>query len=187
MLLVYLQAFDQFGHLTWRFGVPEAREQGYDPRDLARFGHSMPRVLHFIDDWVGRITAGADAHTTVIVLSDHGWGRGPDIEGRPAYGHGHAPPGVLIASGYRIARVGHIEGARILDVAPTLLYLLGLPISDELPGHILDAIIDPTHRSAHPVRTIARFEVGAPRVEEVRASNEDDAIMENLRALGYVE
>jgi hypothetical protein len=187
VLMVYLQSVDQFAHLLWRYTVPEAATMGYDPRDLERYRHGMHRVVASVDDWIGQLIADRDEDTTVLVLSDHGWERMPDHDGRPTYGHEQEPPGVFVAAGLGIAPVGRVEGARILDIAPTLFYLLGLPISDELPGRILDEILDPARRAAAPPRSVASYEVGPPILRAPAVSDEDDAMIENLRALGYVE
>lgn len=189
VLLVYLQSVDQFAHLIWRFTPPEAADAGHDPQDLARHRRSMERVLASVDTWIGRLIAGRDENTTVFVLSDHGWGRmdePDDRDGRPRYGHGHAPPGVFVAAGRGIAPVGRIEGARILDVTPTLLRLVGLPLSEELHGRVLDEILEPELLRA-PARTVASYEVGPPTLRTPQTSGEDDAMIENLRALGYIE
>ncbi|HTJ81557.1 MAG TPA: hypothetical protein VL400_07520, partial [Polyangiaceae bacterium] len=49
----------------------------------------------------------------------------------------HDPTGVLLVSGPGIARQRHIEGVTNLDILPTLLTMMGLPVPPELPGHVL--------------------------------------------------
>jgi predicted AlkP superfamily phosphohydrolase/phosphomutase len=58
---------------------------------------------------------------------------GQNPEGRSG---NHQPQGLLIAAGPGI-KSGNIEGAHILDLAPTMLRLLGQPIPDYMEGKAL--------------------------------------------------
>jgi hypothetical protein len=49
----------------------------------------------------------------------------------------HHPQGVLMLYGAGIKRGGHIEACDNLDLAPTLLTLLGLPVPAEMSGRVL--------------------------------------------------
>ena len=64
----------------------------------------------------------------------------------------HTGEGFLIAAGPQIRSGGRVEGGDILDVAPTLLHLLGLPAPEEMDGHVIDALIDPDALAEHPPR-----------------------------------
>ncbi|HET9480831.1 MAG TPA: hypothetical protein VFP98_03675, partial [Candidatus Polarisedimenticolia bacterium] len=66
----------------------------------------------------------------------------PDIgtisaEGYPVRKSQHSPDGFLIAGGPGIAEGRRIDGARTIDVAPTVLHLLGQPVPGELDGRVL--------------------------------------------------
>lgn len=101
----------------------------------------------------------------------------------------HRSTGVLAAAGAGIAAGQRIDGARIVDVAPTVLYALDLPIPDDMDGRPLVEIFDEEYRASHPVRY-------APAVDEkdltsyptpVRSTEEEEAEMERrLRGLGYI-
>jgi hypothetical protein len=43
-------------------------------------------------------------------------------------------------------------------VVPTLLYLLGYPVPDDLPGRVLTEMIEPEFLQRFPVRRIASYE-----------------------------
>ncbi len=103
-----------------------------------------------------------------------------DLQGR------HAPAGVFAAVGPPIVARPRLEGARIVDVAPTVLYALGLPIPDDLDGRPLLEIFDERYRSAHPVQYCpAESPQGEAAVPEYSA--DEAAEMERrLRGLGYV-
>ena len=86
----------------------------------------------------------------MLVVSDHGFKTGtarpvdvlPFTTQQPV--EWHREEGVFVLSGPG-ARRGHrlAQPATLFDVAPTLLYLLGLPLSEEMPGHILIDALDP--------------------------------------------
>ncbi len=64
----------------------------------------------------------------------------------------HRPYGFLIAAGKHIARGRTIEGASIMDIAPTILYLMGQPLPLDMDGKVLLDIIDEDLKGNNPVR-----------------------------------
>jgi predicted AlkP superfamily phosphohydrolase/phosphomutase len=97
----------------------------------------------------------------------------------------HRANGLLVVAGPAVRRGATLLGARIVDVAPTILYLLGVPIPDDMDGRVLREAIRESHLADHPVVTReARAEV-EPAGERPRRSDQD-AVAERLRALGYL-
>jgi predicted AlkP superfamily phosphohydrolase/phosphomutase len=93
-------------------------------------------------------------------------------------GH-HTMDGIVILRGAGISAGSRIEGANIIDIAPTTLALMGLPVPAEMDGKVLFGA--ETRRQGE----------GETRrqgdVEENPYSEEDEAqVMERLRELGYV-
>ena len=102
--------------------------------------------LRFTDAQFGRLRAGLEAagrwdNTIVIVISDHGeefWDHG-------GFEHGHSHFREMLRVPLIVRRPGGPAGvvrtgrARQLDVVPTILDGTGLPITDDLPGRVLDA------------------------------------------------
>jgi predicted AlkP superfamily phosphohydrolase/phosphomutase len=82
--------------------------------------------------------------------------------------------------------LGLIEQASTLDITPTVLAALGLPVAEDMDGRpLLDSL--PTVPS--PV-VIATYETGDGRdVDQAGAepSESDEELMERLRTLGYIE
>jgi predicted AlkP superfamily phosphohydrolase/phosphomutase len=53
----------------------------------------------------------------------------------------HRLEGIFIACGRGIQKRGRVSGARILDIAPTVLCLLGLEVPQEMDGKVLSEVI----------------------------------------------
>jgi hypothetical protein len=71
---------------------------------------------------------------------------------------------------------------------PTVLYLLGLPVSRDLPGRVLEEALDPDMPSLRPVRSIESYRrlVPPPPLAGARDERANEAELEKLRKLGYV-
>jgi tetratricopeptide (TPR) repeat protein len=97
-------------------------------RGCYRF-HDM--MLHALLQYV-------DAETTVILISDHGYESGrrrPLLEQGKEDPEGcHRPFGVVCLKGPGLKKNDRLYGASILDVTPTILTLLGLPIGMDMDG-----------------------------------------------------
>ena len=101
----------------------------------------------------------------------------------------HRPDGVFIASGPALRRGVALPRLSILDVAPLLLYSLGLAIPADLEGRVPEMALEPAALQAHPVRWTgaAAAPRPAPAVEQVFDEQEEQEVLSRLRALGYVE
>ncbi|RIK56267.1 hypothetical protein DCC62_30570, partial [candidate division KSB1 bacterium] len=97
----------------------------------------------------------------------------------------HHPEGVFIAAGPGIRRGYALQNASVLDVTPTLLALMDLPIGQDMDGRVLTEIFKPDFLSASPIRHIDTWEEPNWSYEEDNASA-DEALKENLRSLGYL-
>lgn len=64
----------------------------------------------------------------------------------------HSGKAFLIAAGPHIRPGATVEGGHIIDIAPTLLYLMRAPIPDDMDGEVLRDIIDPSELASRPVR-----------------------------------
>ncbi len=124
---------------------------------------------------------------------------------RPVPEGTHRPNGIFIAGGPLIKQAEEpLQPLEILDIAPTLLYLLGLPIPVDLEGRVPTEILNPEALQAQPVRYKGKTQT--PLVQDPgtngtngsssngSASDEDDsseaqreALVAQLQLLGYLE
>jgi len=99
--------------------------------------------------------------------------------------HGRKTPGIFIAAGPDIDPKARAEEYRVIDVPPTLLYAIGLPVAEDFAGRALTELFTDAFRTTHPLQTIPTW--GAPTEGEGRASDIDEELLDQLRALGYIE
>jgi predicted AlkP superfamily phosphohydrolase/phosphomutase len=106
---------------------------------------------------------------------------------------GHHIEGIFVASGPLVSQTAEpLNDLDIVDMAPTVLYLMGLPIPEDLDGRVATEIIDPAALEERPVtfgHPLGRWpsEAEANYVLDTQQEDEDEAVRERLRALGYFE
>lgn len=96
----------------------------------------------------------------------------------------HDSKGILLAVGPGVRRGAWLSGARLIDMAPTILYAMGLPVPQDMDGQVLTDIFEPAFITQHPIT------YGEPAGEAdaiTFAQNGDELIEQRLRELGYFE
>jgi arylsulfatase A-like enzyme len=74
-----------------------------------------------------------------------------------------------------------VEDARIVDLAPTILHLMGLPVPDDMDGRVLTDVL----ASSRPIE----YQPASSAGEEADAglsAEETAEVEERLRSLGYL-
>jgi len=71
-LMFHFQATDIVQHAFWKFVDPD--HPRYDPQAAARFGPVLKQVYQRVDGFVGQMLDRLADDSTVIVMSDHGFG-----------------------------------------------------------------------------------------------------------------
>lgn len=102
----------------------------------------------------------------------------------------HRMDGVFLAFGRGIRAGARIEGARIVDLAPTIMHLMGEPVPGHMDGQVLrDAITEgfqPQPVPAERVEWRPEAQEGQAGSEGTLTEEEEQALAERLRNLGYV-
>jgi predicted AlkP superfamily phosphohydrolase/phosphomutase len=114
------------------------------------------------------------------------------VSRRPETAGAHRPLGVFLARGPGIRRGGRVDELSILDVAPTLLYSLGLAISPDLEGRVPEEMFESEKLKQQPVvigePTSAPARDPQPAQPDPTFGEEEEAeVMRRLRELGYIE
>jgi len=93
----------------------------------------------------------------------------------------HRRHGLLIAWGEGIRSEEVVTGARIMDLAPTILHLMGLPVPDDMDGQVLESLVS----VPHPVE-YRRESPGEAGAGDDLSPEESAEVEERLRSLGYL-
>ncbi len=198
---VYFEGVDVLNHRFWQYldspenlaeqaatqgiGLPE----GFDAHRLV-----VDRYYEVMDDYLGRVMDATGEDSTLIVVSDHGFVNDPD---HPR-GADHSPWGAILLRGPGI-RAGHdlnlslpasladlAAPVDILDVLPTLLYLHGLPVSDELQGEVISRAFTRSFVGDHPRLTVPTYgDFESSREIAVETADEEE-YLERMKSLGYI-
>ena len=103
------------------------------------------------------------------------------------WGGTHRLNGILVGRGPALKTAAEIEDAQLIDLAPTLLYLLGVPVPEDMDGKVLTNAFRSDFLAAHPFQ--AGHASGTSEIQRPSGytQEESDKVEERLRALGYLE
>lgn len=181
VMIAYFRDVDAAEHLAWDRWEPRffRGRKGAPPHA----GPVRDAYLAF-DRHLGALVDAAGPRTTVILVSDHGHGPWFTWLGRGTPGgHTDAPDGILVAAGPTVRAGAPFDAPpTIHDVTPTVLRIVGLPAAANMEGRVLDGILD----DAAPITAIASWEAGRAPLDGKAPQIEDEAMLERLRALGYL-
>lgn len=206
---VIFRNVDIFSHFLWRFIDIRLATEVFDllnvekrpvtPEIERTMDEAYASVLEAVyiheDRRLGRFLQRAGPDTVVIVVSDHGfqfrnygfyhYALGPPGARAPGSVETLAPPGVVFLWGPPIRAGVKLDNAGVFDVTPTALYLMGLPVGEDMDGRVLVEAISPEVLAARPVEWTPTHDTGT-RGGDPRESPVDEEILKELETLGYV-
>jgi len=103
----------------------------------------------------------------------------------PALFGNHRMDGVLIAQGKHLGKGQKIEGAQIIDVVPTVLYLMREKIPTDMDGRVLTEIFTEEFLKSQAIEW-AEPEVKEAAQPPVLSLEDEETIIERLKGLGYL-
>ncbi len=96
----------------------------------------------------------------------------------------HRPEGMFLAAGPTI-RPGRLPFApQLIDMAPTILHLSGLPIPEGMDGQVIELMFEPEWFRHHP--PTPGPDLPPPEPMQALTADEQEAIADRLRGLGYL-
>ncbi len=176
LFLYVMTLVDRVSHPYWAYG--HAGEfPTLDPERAKKFANAVPNAYRRTDEELGKLLARAGGNPYVIIVSDHGFQSSVD-KSKPIGTHN--PDGIYLVSGPGItAKRG--EPTWIEDVTPTILYLLGLPVAQDMDGKPFPDVLAMIGRAPEK---IASYEtLGRDATDEPV----DADTWESLKGLGYVD
>lgn len=115
-----------------------------------------------LDSFLGELWLRVDGPRVLAVVSAYGTESRQDLlrrERTALEGSFRAgPDGVLLLYGQGIQPGALLTGARLVDVAPTLLYALGFPVAQDLDGQVLRAAFDKRFLAGNPLTILPSYE-----------------------------
>jgi hypothetical protein len=166
VMIVRYESLDPIGHYFLRYAMPSTFGDVSDD-ERQQFGRVLEDHYGLIDHVVGRAIAALDADDLLLIVSGYGMeplGLGkrlvervigdPEVSGT----HEAAPDGFLMAYGSPVAPGRHLTRGSVVDVVPTTLYFLGLPIGRDMDGFARTGLFRPDFAGEHPVTYIPTHE-----------------------------
>lgn len=198
LMLAYFEGTDStahlFGHLFRAQGL--AGELAVQQK---RYGHAVESVYESADRILGDFLATLDRDTTLVVLSDHGFELGTLPEDpsrlrdmRRVSEQFHRDHGVLYLYGAGVRPSTRLDEPTLLDIAPTLLALAGIPPAADMPGRVLREgfvrLDEPARVATYesPGQRSGPIAAATPDPAAAPASAADQALLEHLKSLGYL-
>jgi hypothetical protein len=160
---IRFEALDAFGHIYLRQAQPELFG---DPRWAAPQRPVLDRYYSYLDGEVGKAIRALEPGDLLLVVS--GFGMEPvsltrrllarllgsrELSGQ----HESGPDGFLLAYGTNVA-AGQFSRGSIADLAPTILYYMGVPVGRDMDGFARTDLFLSTYAMEHPVKYVASHE-----------------------------
>lgn len=195
----YFRVVDVTSHFALHFVDPEiyraslaSQSQGHlaaaaDQRLARAVAEAALPAYRLMDEIAAKYVAALDPGTLLLVCSDHGFGWHDG-----SYTHYHRaqepPAGVIFMAGPGVRPGYRLQGATVLDVGPTVLHAMGLPVGEDMDGRALERAFEPAWRERFPLRSVATHErATAPAKAGPRDRQLDEKVLEDLRTLGYID
>lgn len=129
----------------------------------AREREVVDLVVELVDGWLDTLQQAASDDTLVVIASPYGlappgpWERITRLLGLGDEWRASAedcPDGLLLLAGEGIRPGTRFGVAAMQDLAPTVCYLLDLPVAQYMQGRVLLDAIDPAYLDTHPLRVV---------------------------------
>jgi predicted AlkP superfamily pyrophosphatase or phosphodiesterase len=196
---VYFQGTDVVSHYYWGYQRGEGFEVAANEERL--YGDVVRNYYRWVDGVISEYMAAVGDEVAVLIVADHGfetkrelkerWERGEQIrtvEGGKDVPWDHGVDGSIIFAGPGIRSENRLPDTSVVDITPTMLAYLGLPVAEDMDGSPILEAMTAAYLEEHPVTYVPTYETDGPRGDEApMESPMDEGIKEKLRALGYIE
>jgi predicted AlkP superfamily phosphohydrolase/phosphomutase len=166
LMAVRYAGLDAVAHYYLRYARPEAFGDVTED-ERRRFGRVLDDYYAYVDSLVGDAIASLAEGDLLLVVS--GFGMEPltvgkrvleRVAGDPRFSgtHERGPDGFLLAYGTSVVAARQSRGA-VVDVAPTLLYFLGLPVARDMDGFARTDLFTPSFNDQRTITFIPTYGV----------------------------
>jgi hypothetical protein len=163
---LYLDGLNTVQAYFYKYSFPQ-QFGSIDQDSLSKYGSVIENYYIFYDGLIGKYLTGLKEDEILVVFSPHGteplpvWKRFVErlLGDRNVSAYDElAPDGTALFYGKGIARQKNQEGIRIVDLAPTLLYYLGLPVGRDMDGIVKTSLFLPEFTAENPIIYISSYE-----------------------------
>ena len=174
---IYFFGLDVVGHTFMRYHSPNDFGD-VSAAELRKYGRVVNAYYNRLDTLVGEHLQSMRPNEILVVLSGHGIEPLPfarrmveSFKGNTHLSgyHQQGPDGLALFYGQGIEAGAKIQGASVVDITPTLLYLLGLPLGQDMDGRLLTDVLEDSLVRNQPVAFISSYHnfLIEPRTEGV--------------------
>jgi len=159
-------SLDPIGHYFLRYAEP-SQFGNVTEQERRRYGPVLEDHYRLMDDAIGRAISTLGPDDLLLVISAYGMeplGFGKrlleQVIGDPELSGSHeaAPDGFLLAYGPKVARGRPLRRASVVDVTPTVLYFLGLPVGRDMDGYVRTDLFLPAFTADRPITFIPTYD-----------------------------
>ena len=166
LLAVRYGGLDPIGHYYLRYAQPaEFGDVTEDERRL--YGRVLDEYYSYVDSLVGEIAGTLRDGDVLVIVS--AFGMEPLTVGkrmlervagdrRFSGTHERAPDGFVMAFGAPVAP-GRLPRGEVVDIVPTLLYFLGLPVARDMDGSARTDLFTPAFNAPRTITRIPTYEL----------------------------
>ncbi len=192
VFIVYLKGLDRVSHHFWRYYEPE-KFSNVPEKAVEVAGGVIEKYYARTDRMLGKLFALSGANDYVMVVSDHGFRAGePEkaISGvHKRYASVYAKgPGIEPGGRVEPERLPHnisVQGCHVVDVTPTMLSWLRLPLARYFQGEPCEPLATGGGELQY-VDGYPYLPVNLPEPSE-SGKRTDKQVREKLRSLGYLD
>jgi len=138
----------------------------FDQEEIEKYNSVIERYYQYYDEIIGRYAASKMDDELLVVYASHGVEPLPLLKRylerllgnseASAY-HEYGPDGLVFFVGKDITGGNYIEGMKLVDLAPTFLHYLGLPVGKDMDGIVNSSIFSGEFKT-EPVLFISTYE-----------------------------
>lgn len=189
-LAFYIAGIDVAGHKYWAYMEPERFSNTLPSSKIELYGTLIHDYYTYVDEIVGEFIEMADEGTTIAVVSDHGMSPDDRLFRKTKINCARhfAEDGVFVFAGPHIKEDNSVRGkTSVLDITPTLLRLMGLPIAVDMDGSSIEEVFSQEFTAENSLRFVPTYD-GTRKYDNAPVESPvDDEIKERLKSLGYID
>ena len=192
---IYYDAIDHFCHAFMPYHPPQMTIASDEDFEIYR--EVISGAYRFHDMMLDRLLQLAGPETTVILCSDHGFESGNQrplgVSLDPAGpADWHRDFGIIVMKGPGIKKDELVYGASLVDIAPTILTMFGLPVGADMEGRpLVEAFAESPKVETIPSWEDVPGECGMhPKDSDANAllkNERSEELVKQFVALGYIQ